>query len=92
MDNRVWTPEVKQAVRDYALIVSRDIFEGRVQAHCRLKNALWFATEIDCWEQFRPFESDEIRGVPTFRGACLILWREINRQAKERIDERIHQK
>jgi len=75
-DNQI----VKDAIHDYAEIVCRDTYEGRVQAHGRLKIALWYATEIDCWEDFRPFESDDIAGVPTYRACCMILWREINKK------------
>jgi hypothetical protein len=91
MTDKTWkTSDVIRAAHDYSMCVSQDIWLGRVQAHSRLKNALWYATNIDCWDQFRPFESEDIVDIPSFDDCLMIIWRAVEKQLRERVDERGH--
>ena len=93
MDEKAWkTPDVEHAAHNYAMCISQDIWLGRIQAHGCLQTALWYATEIDCWDTFRPFESEEIDQIPSFEECLDIIWKAVEKQLIERKDERVHGK
>lgn len=77
---------LKNAIGDYAFIVACDTWVGRVEAHTRLKNCLWYQTELDIWGDFRPFEDERIRKVPGYFECVDIIWNAIDERMSEEIE------